>query len=183
MFSYGHANMVELIGIYGAATALLSIAGGLKLVDPLPAVAALRGVGVTASPTTVRIAAAGECLLGAVAFVQPSAVVAIGVGVVYAAFVLFVTVAMRAGDGATSCGCFGRDDTPPDVMHVILNGSLAAVAIGVATSGAGAPVEVIDDGVATGIATLAAITLLTYLLIIAYSVLPRTRAAVRAVAS
>ena len=59
----------------------------------------------------------------------------------YLAFTAFVLAALRHGTMVGSCGCFGREDTPPHASHVVLNLALAGVAVGLAISGAGPAVD------------------------------------------
>ena len=55
---------------------------------------------------------------------SPGALVAFA----YAGFAVFVLVALRRGWALTSCGCFGRPDTPPTLTHVVLNAGAAVSA-------------------------------------------------------
>ena len=41
--------------------------------------------------------------------------------VLYAGFTLFTLVATRQQIPVQSCGCFGREDTPPSYIHVVYN--------------------------------------------------------------
>ena len=50
------------------------------------------------------------------------------VAVSYLAFAGFVVVALRSGAPISSCGCFGKVDTPPSLVHVVIDLVLAAVA-------------------------------------------------------
>ena len=52
------------------------------------------------------------------------------VAVSYLAFAGFVIVALRSGAPISSCGCFGKVDTPPSVVHVVLDVAFAGVAVG-----------------------------------------------------
>ena len=126
--------MDALSGPYLASAALLVVAGGAKLVDPLPLVRALRSVGLPAPRLAVRVVAAGEAGLGLAAIVTGTALAAAGVAVSYAAFTGFVLLALRRGGVLASCGCFGKADTPPTLLHVAVTGALALVAAAVTTS-------------------------------------------------
>ena len=50
----------------------------------------------------------------------------------YLAFAGFVVVALRTGAPISSCGCFGKVDTPPSVVHVVLDLAFAGVAVAAA---------------------------------------------------
>lgn len=115
------------------AAALLLVAAGLpKLKDPLPLVRALRSVSLPASRLLVRVIAGGEVLVGTGALVLPGRVSAALLALAYAAFTGFVLLALRRGGVLGSCGCFGRADTAPSRLHVLLTGALAAAAAAVA---------------------------------------------------
>ena len=47
----------------------------------------------------------------------------------YAGFAVFILVALRRGWALSSCGCFGRPDTPPTPAHAVLNAGAAASAV------------------------------------------------------
>ena len=125
--------MDALAGPYLAATALLVVAGGAKLVDPLPLVRALRSVGLPAPQALVRAGAGLELLVGLTAAVSGARWPAVAVALSYTAFTAFVLVALRRGGVLASCGCFGKADTPPTGTHVAVTGALALVAAAVAT--------------------------------------------------
>jgi hypothetical protein len=124
--------MDALAGPYLASAALLVAAGGAKLRDPLSLMRALRLSRLPSSRPLVRVVAAGEVALGVAAIATGSAWAAAGVALSYAAFTAFVLVALRRGGALASCGCFGKADTPPTVLHVAVTGALAAVAAVVA---------------------------------------------------
>ncbi len=124
--------MDALAGPYLASAALLVVAGGAKLLDPLPLVRALRSVGLPAPQLLVRAVAAAELAVGLLAIGTGARWAAIGVALSYAGFTAFVLLALRRGGVLASCGCFGRADTPPTRTHVAVTGALAAVATAVA---------------------------------------------------
>lgn len=79
-------------------------------------------------------------------------------GLLYAGFAIWVLVALRSGAPLTSCGCLGRDDTPPTVAHLTLNVLGALVSFGAA---AGDPLDLTlgTGGFATGAAILVGVFL------------------------
>jgi hypothetical protein len=109
---------------YLAATAVLGGAGIAKAVRPADTATALR-----AAPALVRIGAVAEVAVATAALAAPGPVTGALVATSYAAFAVFVVVALRRGWALSSCGCFGRPDTPPTVAHAVLNGAAAASAV------------------------------------------------------
>ena len=120
----------------GAAALLLLAAGAAKVADPTTTAGALAALGWPSSPGLVRTGAAGEALLGAAALVVGGPVLAALVAASYLGFVAFVVAALRAGTPLSSCGCFGRADTPPHPGHVVVDAALAAGALAAAIAGA-----------------------------------------------
>jgi hypothetical protein len=104
-----------------AAAAVLAVAGAAKLLDPTMTVGALRVMGLPSGPWLVRIGSAAELALGICAVVLGGALLWGLVAVSYAAFAGFVVAALVSGRPIGSCGCFGREDTPPTWWHVVLN--------------------------------------------------------------
>lgn len=102
------------------ALGLLGASGVLKWVDPEPTTGAMSAAHLPSSNTLSR-------LLGLVEMAVSVAALAIG-GVstvaavfLYAAFTVFTLVAVVYRIPLQSCGCFGREDTPPTVVHVVFN--------------------------------------------------------------
>lgn len=165
--------MPALTGPALAIAGLLALAGAQKVLDPAMTVGALRALRLPASPLAVRVGAATELALGVVAIGFGGTVTWALVAVSYLAFAAFVVAALRRGTMIGSCGCFGREDTPPHWSHVALNGALAGVALLLASRGDGAPLDAVLDDPAPGaaVAVLAALTL--SLLYVVYVELPR----------
>jgi hypothetical protein len=158
-----------LLAPFAAAAMLLVAAGAPKARRPDPAVRALRSVGWRVPPAAVRVLGAAEAALGLVALTMGGRPVSVLVAVSYAAFTGFVVVALRRGGALASCGCFGRPDTPPTVVHAALTGGLALLA----AAAAAAPVAPLRaaDPVLLGFAAL-----LTWLCYLALAVLPTASA-------
>jgi len=99
---------------------LLGASGIAKVVDPDPTVGALRAANLPSSRLVSRT-------LGVVE--MTAAILGLGGGpgalipavVLYAGFTLFTLAAIRGQIPVQSCGCFGREDTPPSLIHVIYN--------------------------------------------------------------
>jgi hypothetical protein len=56
-------------------------------------------------------------------------------GVLYAGFLVWLTVAFRAGGVVSSCGCSATPDTPPTAAHVTINAmAVTAVVLNMSSS-------------------------------------------------
>ncbi|MEO6317956.1 MAG: MauE/DoxX family redox-associated membrane protein [Acidimicrobiales bacterium] len=118
--------MSLILGPAVLAAALLSVAGAQKLLDPTMTVGALRALRLPSSPMLVRVGSAAELAVGVGAVTLGGPVLWALVGASYLAFSLVVAAALRSGQMLGSCGCFGREETPPHRMHVGLNLAFAA---------------------------------------------------------
>jgi hypothetical protein len=131
---------MELIGIFFVACGLLGLAGVAKTIRPddtARAFSLLVSANSSWAPSfnsvrlTVRLGAAIEASLGACALLFPQTVTAALVAVSYALFVCIIVYARRHGGSLSTCGCFGRPDTPATALHVVLNIVLLAPALAV----------------------------------------------------
>lgn len=155
---------------YAAAAGLLVVAGAPKVLDPGDLHRAVRSVGMPVGRGAVRLFAAAEVVLGLLALALPSRLTAAAVGVLYAGFTAFVVVALRRGGVLSSCGCFGKADTPPTRGHALLTGAAAVVGFAVALSPPAAPWR--DLTPATGAGGLALVALVGFLAWQVMAVLP-----------
>ena len=78
----------------------------------------------------------------------------------------------------SSCGCFGADDTPPTVTHLVVDLAAAGVATAVALGGDGA-VSLPDGSVVLQGAFLLLVAIATWLAYTVLTLLPRLGAAAR----
>jgi hypothetical protein len=118
-----------IAALVGAAALLLLGAGAAKAADPTRTAGALAVRGWPSSPALVRTGAVAEAALGAAALVVGGPVVAALVAASYVAFTAFVISALRADVPVGTCGCFGRPDTPPRVLHAVIDAVLALGAV------------------------------------------------------
>jgi hypothetical protein len=135
---------VELIGLFLVAAGLLVVAGVAKAVTPDDTARALavtvgsglagRAVPFRVCRAAVRAGALAEVVLGLAAVLAPRPLTAALVAVSYAVFAAVVAVAWRRGGPLATCGCFGRPDTPPTAVHLLLNVALAVIATIVAAT-------------------------------------------------
>lgn len=132
---------MELIGVFFIACGLLVLAGVSKAVRPDDTARALvllvpggtsRTLSFNMARQTVRIGALTEAALGAFALLFPRPVTAALIAVSYVLFVCMVVFARRNGGPLSTCGCFGRPDTPATGLHVVLNVVFVATAVAVA---------------------------------------------------
>lgn len=120
-------------GPYLAAVALLGAAGAAKVARPHDTAVALRSAGLplrlSLVEAAVRAGALLELAVAVAALVAPGPVPAVAVAASYAAFAVFVSLALLRRWPIASCGCFGRPDTRPTATHALVNvAALAAAA-------------------------------------------------------
>jgi hypothetical protein len=179
---------VTLFGLYLAACALLVVAGAAKAIRPADTARALTqatsAIRLDRMALLVRTAAALECALGVAGIVFPWPPIAAAVAFSYLAFAAFVLVAYSKGGPLATCGCFGTPDTPPTVVHVIINVGLAASAVVVATAGrSGTLVDALSGQPWRGIPLVAVSAVCAWLIFLALSPLARLEAARRLVSA
>ncbi|QIM21481.1 hypothetical protein G7075_10650 [Phycicoccus sp. HDW14] len=137
-----------------AAATLLVLAGAPKVLRPGDLVRALRSTGLPAPAAGVRAFAALEVVVGVAAVVAPSQVTGALVAVLYAGFTAFVVRALAHGGVLSSCGCFGKADTPPTRVHAALTGLAALVGLAVAVAAPAEPWQGVGAGTVAGLAGL-----------------------------
>jgi hypothetical protein len=117
-----------LAGSFVAAALLLGAGGAFEVWRPAATVGALRALGVPASPPVVRGGGVLAVIVSAGSVVSLSRPSALALSVFYLLLAGFVVVALTRGVPLRSCGCFGRDDTPPTATHVVVDLAAAVVA-------------------------------------------------------
>jgi hypothetical protein len=173
--------MSLLAGPFAIACVLLAVGGVAKAIRPVDTSGALRAMRLPSSPTLVRVGGVAEALIAVAALVTAFWLLAYLVAASYLAFTLFVFGALRAGKPLSSCGCFGKIDTPPSVIHVAIDLAAAAVAVGIALTGDAALPHVLENQPLAGVPFLLLVAMGAYLTFLAFSALPKTMAAVREV--
>lgn len=128
---------MELIGLFLIASGLLVLAGVAKAVRADDTARALvdlapRRVPLRFARTVVRVGAVTEAAIGLWALVLPRPASAALVATSYALFTAVVLYARLHGGALSTCGCFGRPDTPATWLHLAVNVVLTATAITVA---------------------------------------------------
>lgn len=169
--------MSWLAGPYLVAAALLVVAGLPKIFRPDSAVRALASLKLPAHRGLVRVLGAAEAAIGAGAAGAGGRIAAVLVALSYAAFSVFVALALARGGVLASCGCFGTADTPPTRLHLAVTSVLAGVALAVAAGPARSIVDVVGDSPLAGLPFLAMTTLSVWFTYLLLAVLPRSTAA------
>lgn len=141
---------------------------------------ALRALRIPSPMVATRCLGAGEVTLTVAAIIIGSPILWAGVAAAYVSFTAFILWALRDGDIVGSCGCFGREDTPPTPGHAAFNAAAAAIS-GLAIAD---PVRLSDfDGSAFSASLLVLLVALgTVVAIAALTELPRTLALARGTA-
>jgi hypothetical protein len=150
-----------------AAAGLVALAGWHKLARPAGTTQALRTQGLPSAAALVRLLGAAELAAAAAAFAGLREG-ALALALLYAGFTGFVLLALLRRRALSSCGCFGRPDTPPSSWHVAVTAS-AAVCAGLTAAGTSSGVPVLLDAgaaIAPGLLLAAAVvTLLAWALL------------------
>jgi hypothetical protein len=121
------------------ASALLVLAGVTKLRDPSSLVRVLRQARVVSSRAIVKAFGSLEVAAGTAALIRPGFLTGVAVAALYVTFSGFLLWVLVERVPVTSCGCLGARETPPSVVHLVLNvcaaAAAAAVAAGITPSG------------------------------------------------
>jgi hypothetical protein len=162
-------------GPFLVAALLLTVAGALKAYDPATTAGALRRAGLAVPSAAVRVGGAFEVVVGIVAIVTGGPIAAGLVALSYLAFTGFVVFALVRHIPIGSCGCFGKIDTPPSMIHVVLNLGAVVTATAVALGPGGGIGEVLADQELLGLPFLLFVATATYLAFLALTTLPQLR--------
>jgi hypothetical protein len=168
-----------LVVPYAAAAVLLAVAGVPKVREPGDLVRAVRSVGMPFGRNAVRAFAAAEVVVALAALVVPGRVSAALLALMYAGFTAFVVLALRRGGVLSSCGCFGRADTPPTPAHAVVTGTASVVALLVAVDppGPGAWSALVETGAGSVLGLVALVALVGFLAWQVMAVLPTVQPA------
>src|SRR5262245_27940212 len=112
--------MSAIAGPFTIACLLIVVGGVAKATRPGDTANALAAVGVRISRRTaragVRVGGAVEAFIGAAALITGAWWAVALVALSYALFAIFVVHALHIGAPISSCGCFGKVDTPPSTV-------------------------------------------------------------------
>ena len=166
--------MDALAGPVVVVSALLALAGGIKLAQPASIAGALRAMRLPSSLPLVRLLGVVELVIGIGAGITFSPPLLVLLAAVYLAFAAFVTAALAAHAPLQSCGCFGKSDTPPSGAHLGLNVAAAVVALVAAVTETPSLASTLSDQPAAGVPFVLLVAVSVYLCITAVTVLPQT---------
>jgi hypothetical protein len=166
-----------LAGPFVVAAALLGLGGASKALDPGDTARALGTMGLPSSRVLVRAGGAVELVIGVGALTFGNRAFAALVALSYLGFLAFVVLARIRHAPLSSCGCFGRVDTPPSAIHMVVN-AVAVFAAGavVVDPGVGVP-DVLAGQPLFGLPFLLLAMVGVYLSFVALTALPRALAA------
>ena len=117
-----------LAGPLFAAALVLVVAGLAKLRDPFATADLLAVFRVPRPLAAARGFGALELVTGLAVIAVPGRLLASSVAALYLAFALVAAYLVAARVPLASCGCFGREDTSPGALHVLLSIAVAGAA-------------------------------------------------------
>jgi hypothetical protein len=165
--------MSALAGPWTIVTGLLLLGGTLKAAHPSDTARALEDLGLPVSEPLVRAGGLAEVAVAAIALTTGAWPFAALVALSYLLFLTFVVAALRSKTPVSSCGCFGRADTPPTFVHVAVNAAAAGVALAAVVAPLPGLASIVADQPAWGIPFLFLGVLGVYLVFLILSALPR----------
>lgn len=121
------------------ALGLLGASGVAKLIDPEPTTGAMASARLPSSASISRMLGVAEVVAATLGLVDGGITVAPAM-LLYLAFGVFTLSGLRDRIPLQSCGCFGREDTPPTWIHVAYN-LVSAVALAVILVVDGSPID------------------------------------------
>jgi hypothetical protein len=167
------------LGPFAIAAALLVVGGVLKALRPHDTAIAIEKLGVAVPQWLVRGGGAAEAVLGVLALSVASTIAAALVGASYALFFAFVAVALARRLPIASCGCFGRADSPPSLVHLGVNLGAVVAAVAVATDSGLAPLDLVQRDLLEGAAYAVLVVVGVAAAALAVTTLPRLLVAAR----
>lgn len=159
-------------GWFFLTAALLISSGTAKFMHPNPTAGALRAARLRAAAPVVRILALTEIGTGVGALWWGGYPAGLVLALLYAGFAVFVILARVRHWPISSCGCFGRPDTPPSLFHVALNVAAVVGGISVAIDRSPGLAVVAADQPLLGLPYLGFLATGTYLLYLILTDLP-----------
>ncbi|MGH8958600.1 MAG: MauE/DoxX family redox-associated membrane protein [Acidimicrobiia bacterium] len=160
-------------GWFFLVAALLVWSGIRKFADSEPTSGALRAAGLPSSRLSVIGLGSVEIAVGSMALLVSGPLHAWAVAVVYAGFAAFVALAMGRRLPIASCGCFGKADTPPTWIHLMMNLTAVSGAVTFATADGPSLPSVLAEQPLAGIAYVGFLGIGVYCLYLLLSEVPR----------
>jgi hypothetical protein len=113
-----------------------------------------------------------EIATGAASLLAGGALAGWAMAVLYGGFGWFVAFALRRRIPISSCGCFGKVDTPPSVVHLFVNAAAMAGGVWAALRPSRSLMSVLGDQPVAGLPYLAFLAAGTYAAYILLTGLP-----------
>ena len=166
--------------LHAAAAVLLILAGAAKIARPETTADLLFSLrmprlGFPSGEAQAVALGVVEMGLGIAALVIGGPVTAGIVGVFYVGFAAAVVRALMVG--ATSCGCFGRAESPPTRIHVA--GTIGLAVVSFIAIGGATPLEVMENQPVGGLGFVVLVGVLAGLFLVLFTALPEAMAARR----
>ncbi len=115
------------------ASTILALGGVAKVREPEHLSQVLRVTELPSRLAFVRIVGCFELAAGVAALIRPDVWTGTAVSALYALFALFLVWVIARKVPVSSCGCLGARETPPSLIHVVLNLGAVAAAVTVAS--------------------------------------------------
>jgi hypothetical protein len=171
--------MSVFAGPFAIVVCLLAIAGVAKAAQPAATAGALAALHLPHRRWMVRTGGVAEALVACAALATGNATLALLVAASYVAFAVFVAVALSKGTPLSSCGCFGKIDTPPHALHIVLDLLAAGAAVGIAIDGGAAIGDVLAEQPMAGVPFALLVVIGVAAAALTMTALPRTLAVAR----
>jgi len=142
------------------------------LADPDPTSGALRVAGLFHGRGVVYALAVAEIAAGVVSLLSGGFVGGWAIAVLYFGFGGFVVLALRRHFPISSCGCFGKTDTPPSLLHVALNATGVGGGLWAALTRSPSIISVVGDQPLAGLPYLGFLAVGTYAAYLMLTALP-----------
>jgi uncharacterized membrane protein YphA (DoxX/SURF4 family) len=117
----GTVQAVVAQAVATIALGLLGASGIAKLIDPDPTTGAMGTAGLPSSNLLSRLLGLAETIVAVAALAVGGPLIIASAALFYLAFAIFTFAALANRIPLQSCGCFGREDTPPTTIHVVYN--------------------------------------------------------------
>ena len=141
--------MSLVVGPFHLFAVLLILSGADKIGAPRPSTDAMNAAGLFGSRRVGdwagRVLGIAEVLVGGAVVAFGGPVSAIAMAVVFGGFGLFLVLLQRRSSGV-SCGCFGASESPPGVVHIVIDVVAAATAVAAALTATPDLTRVLDEG-------------------------------------
>lgn len=166
--------MEALAGPVVVVSVLLALAGGMKVAQPASTMGALRALRLPSARGLVRALGIVEIVVAVAAGVTFQRPLLALLAAMYLGFAAFVAAALGSNTPLQSCGCFGRADTPPSVVHLGVNVAAATVALLAAATSTPSLGDTLSDQPWSGVPFALLVAASTYMCVTLLTVLPLT---------